>query len=281
MGNKTNGSSSKTFSIIVLCVVTIPTFLFWLLGPMGLNLLAKIESNSVPKDNISDVINWFRKYGVVLENTVSRSDIEPIFGAFQKAILIGPLVYMASIILSIFNRRVSYSHKLQWLFGIIFIVLDGIFYYLYVKELNAHLENTLLNTSLDDITKAVYTAMFYISPILYYFYYLFIFTMLRKLPYIGGVKLWKRIGSLTLLIGGYFLGNIIIPNIFELGAKIISAIIVIFGILFVVSAILPQKMGWIKDDEGHTYMYTNDYGHVKIDDLDGHVYEDYIDDDYK
>ena len=247
MGNKTNGSSSKTFSIIVLCVVTIPTFLFWLLGPMGLNLLAKIESNSVPKDNISDVINWFREYGVVLENTVSRSDIEPIYGAFQKAILIGPLVYMASIILSIFNIRVSYSHKLQWLFGIIFIVLDGIFYYLYVKELNAHLENTLLNTSLDDITKAVYTAMFYISPILYYFYYLFIFTMLRKLPYIGGVKLWKRIGSLTLLIGGYFLGNAIIPNIFALGAKIISAIIVIFGILFVVSAILPQKMGWITD----------------------------------
>lgn len=281
MGNKTNGSSSKTFSIILLCVVTIPTFLFWLLGPMGLNLLAKIESNSVPKDNIRDVINWFNEYGVVLEDTVPRNDIEPIFKAFQKAILIGPLVYMASIILSIFNRRVSYSHKLQWLFGIIFIVLDGIFYYLYVKELNAHLENTLLNTNLDDITKAVYTAIFYISPIIYYFYYLFIFTMLRKIPYIGGVKLWKRIGSLVLLIGGYFLGNIIIPNIFELGAKIISAIIVIFGILFVVSAILPQKMGWIKDDEGHTYMYTNDYGHVKIDDLEGHVYEDYTDDDYK
>lgn len=281
MGNKTNGSSSKTFSIILLCVVTIPTFLFWLLGPMGLNLLAKIESNSVPKDNIRDVINWFNEYGVVLEDTVPRNDIEPIFKTFQKAILIGPLVYMASIILSIFNRRVSYSHKLQWLFGIIFIVLDGIFYYLYVKELNAHLENTLLNTNLDDITKAVYTAIFYISPIIYYFYYLFIFTMLRKIPYIGGVKLWKRIGSLALLIEGYFLGNIIIPNIFELGAKIISAIIVIFGILFVVSAILPQKMGWIKDDEGHTYMYTNDYGHVKIDDLDGHVYEDYIDDDYK
>lgn len=279
MRNKNDSASSRTISIIIACVVVLPPFLFWLLGPMGLNLLAKIGSNSEPKDNISDVIKWFNEYGVILNDTVSRNDIEPIYGAFQKAVLIGPLVYMASIVLSIFNIRVSYSHKLQWLFGIIFIVLDGIFYYLYVKELNVHLENTLSNTSLDDITKAVYTAMFYISPILYYFYYLFIFTMLRKLPYIGGVKLWKRIGSLALLIGGYFLGNAIIPNIFALGAKIISAIIVIFGILFVVSAILPQKMGWIKDDEGHTYMYTDDYGHVKIDDLDGHTYEGYIDDD--
>ena len=49
--------------------------------------------------------------------------------------------------------------------------------------------------------------------------------------------------------------------------------------MFVVSAILPQKMGWITDDNGHTYMYTDDYGHVKIDDLDGHTYEGYIDDD--
>ena len=253
MRNKNDSVSSRTISIIIACVVVLPPFLFWLLGPMGLNLLAKIGSNSEPKDNISDVIKWFNEYGVILNDTVSRNDIEPIYGAFQKAVLIGPLVYMASIVLSIFNIRVSYSHKLQWLFGIIFIVLDGIFYYLYVKELNVHLENTLSNTSLDDITKAVYTAMFYISPILYYFYYLFIFTMLRKLPYIGGVKLWKRIGSLALLIGSYFLGNAIIPNIFALGAKIISAIIVIFGILFVASAILPQKMGWITDDNGHTY----------------------------
>lgn len=44
--------------------------------------------------------------------------------------------------------------------------------------------------------------------------------MLRKIPYIGGVKLWKRIGSLALLIGGYFLGNIIIPNIFALGPSL-------------------------------------------------------------
>lgn len=88
-------------------------------------------------------------------------------------------------------------------------------------------------------------------------------------------KNWK----LSFINRWLFLRQAIIPNIFALGAKIISAIIVIFGILFVVSAILPQKMGWITDDNGHTYMYTDDYGHVKIDDLDGHTYEGYIDDD--
>lgn len=170
MRNKNDSVSSRTISIIIACVMVLPPFLFWILGPMGLNLLAKIGSNSEPKDNISNVIKWFNEYGVILNDTVSRNDIEPIFGAFQKAVLIGPLVYMASIVLSIFNIRVSYSHKLQWLFGIIFIVLDGIFYYLYIKELNAHLENTLSNTSLDDITKAFIRLCF----IFHLFYIIFI-----------------------------------------------------------------------------------------------------------
>ena len=61
MRNKNDSVSSRTISIIIACVVVLPPFLFWLLGPMGLNLLAKIRSNSEPKDNISDVIEWFRE----------------------------------------------------------------------------------------------------------------------------------------------------------------------------------------------------------------------------
>ena len=60
MRNKNDSVSSRTISIIIACVVGLPPFLFWLLGPMGLNLLAKIGSNSEPKDNISNVIEWFR-----------------------------------------------------------------------------------------------------------------------------------------------------------------------------------------------------------------------------
>lgn len=75
MRNKNDSVSSRTISIIIACVVVLPPFLFWLLGPMGLNLLAKIGSNSEPKDNISNVINWFNEYGVILNDTVSNEVI--------------------------------------------------------------------------------------------------------------------------------------------------------------------------------------------------------------
>lgn len=41
MRNKNDSVSSRTISIIIACVVVLPPFLFWLLGPMGLNLLAE------------------------------------------------------------------------------------------------------------------------------------------------------------------------------------------------------------------------------------------------